>query len=394
MSRKDMGMKEDRKKEQAVQRCGVLQCCEPSAVIVSAQAARILGFQKPWSMLYSKQELQEELKTFHQRLYRREYIQSSEGREPAVYRCELKAPEQWIQFVIHTYEAYSFALVFDVSEQMKGKCRLEQAMTYNTQQNNHPEFDEVLQGKIRYAYQPIVEAATGEVFAYEALMRPQGRLLTTPEAILHCAQDRSQLERIEIITWQQAIAQFAGQCARCPDAKLFINSLPQVPFAKHMMQELEEQHADILPRIVMELLEAEVLEKDSYLEKERFLKRWGAQIAIDDFGSGYNQELRLLQLTMQYIKIDSRLIDGIAGDELRQELVQNIITFAHHHDIRVIAEGIETQADMRYLLHHGIDLLQGYYIGRPQYAVQDIAAKVKREIQKERQGWRKKRKGK
>lgn len=243
------------------------------------------------------------------------------------------------------------------------------------------EFDEVLnENKIRYAFQPIVDARTAEVFAYEALMRPQGKRLTTPEDILNCANERAQLYRVEVITWQQAICQFAQQCSSFPNTKLFINSLPQVPLLKSVMNDLEQRFPQIMPRIVMELLESEILEKNTFGEKQRFLKRWGGEIAIDDYGSGYNQELRLLQLKIHYIKIDAQLIFGIAKDEMRQELVCNIITFAHHHNIRIIAEGIENQADLQYVLSKGIDMVQGFYIGKPKFTLQDIGEGVKQEI--------------
>ena len=104
------------------------------------------------------------------------------------------------------------------------------------------------------------------------------------------------------------------------------------------------------------------------------------KLALDDFGSGYSNELRILSMEPDIVKIDMGLIQGISHNQDKQKLVKNIISFAHSKGIELVAEGVEDQADLSWLVWADVDHVQGFYTGKPRFELSDIAYGVKNEI--------------
>lgn len=234
--------------------------------------------------------------------------------------------------------------------------------------------------RVSYAFQPIVDAKTGAVLGFEALMRPNSDILKTPSDVMQVAKTQKQLHRVEYMTWTQSLSHFSQQVAIDKQWKLFINSIPSIPMLDEIKQYLEEHYHEYLSKIVIELLESEEIEHSYMLSKQDFCRRWHAQTALDDFGSGYSSDHRLFNAQADYVKIDMEFITNIARDKGRQMLVKSVVSFAHSHDIKVIAEGVETHEDLVYLIQHDIDYLQGYYIAKPAYAIKDIEESKQQEI--------------
>ncbi len=86
---------------------------------------------------------------------------------------------------------------------------------------------------------------------------------------------------------------------------------------------------------------------------------------MDDFGAGYSGESTLLALTPDYVKVDMSIVRGIDQDANRQSLFSHFVSYARSCGIQVIAEGVETEAELRTLIELGADYLQGYYLGTP-----------------------------
>lgn len=95
------------------------------------------------------------------------------------------------------------------------------------------------------------------------------------------------------------------------------------------------------------------------------LKRLGPSIAIDDFGTGYSSLNYLKQFPIDVLKIDRSFVDGLPAGERDAQIAQAIIAMAHSLRLSVIAEGVETQAQLDFLQAHGCDEVQGFYLGRP-----------------------------
>lgn len=251
--------------------------------------------------------------------------------------------------------------------------------------NGHKELNSILDGnQVRYAFQPIVSAKDGSIHGYEALMRPQGDILTSPQDIMLMARAQSQLYRVEYLTWTQSIKQFLEAKPACCDVKLFINSIPSIPMLDDLIKELERAYAHQLPNLVVELIETDEIEQQYLQVKQDFMIRWNGKMAIDDFGSGYNSDTTLLNTEADYIKIDIELIHQINQDVNRQLMVKNIIAFAHQKGTDVIAEGVETKEEMKTLIELDVDYMQGYYLGKPDFEVKNIMEHIKQEIQEYR----------
>ena len=233
---------------------------------------------------------------------------------------------------------------------------------------------------IRYQFQPIVDAATGDIFAYEALMRPQSDAISTPEQLLSLARSQSMLPQIERLTWFQALACFTTQPFSQTGCRLFVNSIASQALSEPDIREIERLYGPYLNRLVMELTEEERPDSDAMQHKLRLAGRWNAGLALDDFGMGYNSEAILVDTPLQYVKLDMSIIRHIDIDQSRLKLLQNLISYSRERGIAVIAEGVETREEMRVLIENGVDYLQGFYLGRPSYDVYTLPETLRADI--------------
>ena len=248
------------------------------------------------------------------------------------------------------------------------------------------ELNRILEGnRVRYAFQSIVSARTGEVYGYEALMRVQSEVFLSPLDLIRSAKSAARLYEVERMTWMNALDAFqrqidTGRVSR--DSHLFINTLSSSCIGPMDMETIEEEHADLLPRLVVEMLEGEEVNQ-GYLEiKKEFIKKWNSQIALDDFGTGYNSEYALLTIQPNIIKIDRSIVTGCDKDPSRRMIINNLVELAREKKILVLAEGVETEEEMRTLISCDIDLLQGYYLARPTFEPQPLALELSWKIRR------------
>lgn len=302
-------------------------------------------------------------------------------------RIKVSAGISWLPKDAEDYETLvrhaDFAM-YEVKNIQKGGIR---AFNEEHYQHNNLLFDgrqELMnileEQRVQYAFQPIVNARTAELLGFEALMRPLSDILKTPLDVMRVARTQKQLHRVEYMTWAQALSRFSQQTSKDTTWKLFINSIPSIPMLDELKAILEKRYRDYLSNIVIELLESEEVEQAYMQTKQDFCMRWNAQTALDDFGSGYSSDHRLFNSQANYVKIDMEFIKDIAHDAGRQMLVQNVVNFAHSKQILVIAEGVENYEDLRYLIQHDIDYLQGYCLGKPSFVVHDIDASIRQQI--------------
>ncbi|WP_268745428.1 putative bifunctional diguanylate cyclase/phosphodiesterase [Methylomarinum vadi] len=119
-------------------------------------------------------------------------------------------------------------------------------------------------------------------------------------------------------------------------------------------------------RLMIELTEGVVIDNiEDTVDKMQALKRMGVGISIDDFGTGYSSLSYLKQLPISQLKIDQNFVRDIVSDPNDAVIVETIINMAHNLELNVIAEGVENQAQMDYLLAKGCVHFQGYFFGRP-----------------------------
>ena len=120
-------------------------------------------------------------------------------------------------------------------------------------------------------------------------------------------------------------------------------------------------------QIILEILESISISNDNLiLEQLVKLKGMGFKLAIDDFGSENSNFSRLLQLKVDYIKIDGSFIKELDSNKNSQEIVKSILTFSHNLGYEVIAEFVYNEKIYEIVKNLGIDLAQGYFIGKPE----------------------------
>lgn len=236
---------------------------------------------------------------------------------------------------------------------------------------------------VRYALQPIVSAIDGSVYGYEFLMRPMMEQLTDLDALFRLARAQFKLQQIEEMTWQETLARFAHliQVGKIPPGvKAFINSVGSQELSWQTIGQLEERYANIIQRVVLEITENEETQNETGKRKKAHIARWGGLLALDDYGTGYNSEALLVNISPDIVKIDISFIRKVDSDKDRLELVQSLVSYAKSRGILVLAEGVENAGELETLIACGVDYLQGFYLGYPDFEVTEPAPERSAEI--------------
>jgi len=217
-----------------------------------------------------------------------------------------------------------------------------------------------------YAFQPIVDTVAREVISYEALIRgiasePAFRVLEQVPVDLRHQFDQD--SRILAITHA---ARLGLQC------NLNLNFLPRsLELCADAVGSTCKAAADNglpLERIVLEVTEGEIIQ--DHMLFAALLNEYrgtGIKLAIDDFGAGYSGLNLLAEFQPDQVKIDMNLVRGIEKHGARQAIVRAIAQVCGDLGIEVIAEGVETLPEFRWLEDHEIRLFQGYLFAKPAF---------------------------
>lgn len=214
------------------------------------------------------------------------------------------------------------------------------------------------------AYQPIVDTHTGQVWAYEALVRgPQGE----SAASILGRVDADNRYAFDQACRVQALRTAAGLGLGC---RLSINFLPNAVYepAACIRTTLRTAQSLALPtdRIIFEVTEGEkVLDRAHLQAIFTEYARLGFLIAIDDFGAGYSGLNLLAEFQPDIIKLDMELTRGVDANPARRAIVRGVLCVCEELDILPIAEGVETLDEAKALRDLGVGLMQGYLFARP-----------------------------
>ncbi|MCR5459689.1 MAG: EAL domain-containing protein [Acetatifactor sp.] len=213
---------------------------------------------------------------------------------------------------------------------------------------------------INYVFQPIFLPDGKTVYAWEALMRPTD--MTVTDLIAEYSK-RDKLHVLEVATFFGAMQAFF---LRGYEEKVAINSFPcdcMRPEEADVF--LDYFGEDIRSRMIIENLEYPYFSPEHWKEKNRSVRFMDNMLAADDFGTGINNMELIEFMSPHIVKLDRELISGIDHIREKQENVKKLVPLFHSKKILVVAEGIEEKEEFEYLLGLGIDLYQGYYLGRP-----------------------------
>ncbi|MBU5482245.1 EAL domain-containing protein [Blautia sp. MSJ-19] len=231
---------------------------------------------------------------------------------------------------------------------------------------------------VTYYFQPLISARTGEIEAYEALMRSDLPILKRPDVVMKIAREEGALREIERMTMFHATGRFMELKEKNKikgDALLFLNSIASQHMEEKDEIEFARRFGSLQEQMVIEITEEESLDYHA-LEHKKRAPGFSGVFALDDYGSGYSNEKSLLDLAPKYIKVDLSIIRDIDTDPDKQQIVENIVAYAHKRGMKIVAEGLETPEEIRKVLELEVDILQGFYLARPEAVPGEINPKA------------------
>jgi len=221
-------------------------------------------------------------------------------------------------------------------------------------------------------YQPQVDLISGRIIGMEALVRWQrpGTGLVSPLDFIPLAEETGLIVPIGEWVLRTACAQNrAWQEAGLPALQMSVNiaarQFQQQNLAEVVARVLQETGLD--PRwLMLEITESTVMrDAGAAVETLREIGSLGVGLSVDDFGTGYSSLSYLKRFPLNCLKIDKSFIDDITTDPNDAAITTAIISMAGSLEIKVIAEGVETLAQLNFLRARGCDAMQGYYFSKP-----------------------------
>ncbi len=214
--------------------------------------------------------------------------------------------------------------------------------------------------------QPIVDAKTLKTDKYECLVRmiDEDENIISPYHFL----DISKKSKLYLEITKKVISSAFKVFSQLPDKSFSINISVEDLTNKTNMEFLKQKikEYDIASRLVLEIVESEGIENfEEIIPLVNELKQLGCEISIDDFGTGYSNFAYLMQLNVDYIKIDGSLIKDIDHNINSQIISKTILDFAVQLELKTVAEFIHNESVMHYTQEMGIDYLQGFHLGEP-----------------------------
>lgn len=223
-------------------------------------------------------------------------------------------------------------------------------------------------GALRSVYQPIFDLEHDRVIGFEALTRFTATPARAPDAWFADAGRVGLGAQLESATMRAALAILPDLPA---GVRLALNVSPDALLAGAVTEALRQVE---LGRIVLEVTEhAEVSEYTALRRVIDPMRARGLLLAVDDAGAGYSSFRHILRLEPDVIKLDIALVRDIDLDRTRRALAAALIRFARETGSRVVAEGVETEAELAALRELRVDEAQGYLLGRPMPLAEALA---------------------
>jgi len=256
---------------------------------------------------------------------------------------------------------YSVDLDVALSKQLNLRAKLKKAIS-------NEEFE--------LYYQPQIDAVSGDIVGLEALLRwPEEQGFISPDEFIPLAEETGEI--VPLSNWVLDNASRYNQSLidrGIASVVMAVNvssiQFQRSNFVEHLQHTLQanglEPH-----RFEVELTESVLFDNtEQVIFKLQQIKQLGVKVSIDDFGTGYSSLNYLKRLPMDKLKIDRSFIRDIVTDKRDAAISRAIIAMAHHLDIRVIAEGVENEAQVALLRKSLCDEYQGYYFAKPMPADQ------------------------
>lgn len=222
----------------------------------------------------------------------------------------------------------------------------------------HPQY-------IKFAYQPIYKIEDNSIYGFEGLMRPAP---FSPVEFIEQVAKMDKLHLIEEITNYYGVKHFMDAGL---EGRLFLNTFPSVCMRIHKAKKVARLGGEEMSnRLVYEVVEYTKFERYAWAMKKVAFKSEGANplLAIDDFGTGRNIDDECLNFyEPDIVKIDRKYVSNIDNDIEKQKVVEDMIEELRDRNITILAEGVETLEEFNYFKAVGVDLMQGFFLGKPMF---------------------------
>jgi len=227
-------------------------------------------------------------------------------------------------------------------------------------------------GQMYLHYQPQVHAHSGKCFGVEALARWRHPLLgdVSPLKFIPIAEESGLIEALGNWVMEEASRQLgAWRAEGIGDLRMAVNLSAQQLRSPGLVQAVDamlKRHGLKGSDLELEITESVAMENpERAIGQLQGLRDLGIQLAIDDFGTGYSSLAYLKRLPIQVLKLDRTFVRDIETDPSDAEISAATLALAHNLDLKVTAEGVETEAQRDYLLRHQCDFMQGFLFSKP-----------------------------
>ncbi len=216
-------------------------------------------------------------------------------------------------------------------------------------------------------FQPILAFGTGEILAYEGLIRgPETSRLHTPTKLFDAAANAGLLTELNMLCALKVVRQFARLGLKC---QLFLNVTPQTVLeVKDDVLRITRFITDCgldIAQVTIELTESQFISDRSIFRKALMLFRSaGFRVALDDLGEGFSSLRLWSELQPDFVKIDMHFVQGVSENSVKYHFLKSLQHIAEGCGSSLVAEGVETAADFCILRDLGIHNAQGFLIGR------------------------------
>jgi len=226
----------------------------------------------------------------------------------------------------------------------------------------------IQENRLRLAYQPIVESATGHIGHYEALLRLIGDdgKISSAGALIPVAERMGLIDMIDHIVLEMVVKELEAS----PNISIAFNvsnlTTDNQEWLAHITQYLRG-NPEIASRMIVEITETAAqrdLRRTAYFVAS--LQALGCQVALDDFGSGYTSFRQLKALSVDMVKIDGAFIKDLVDNADNRFFVKTLLDFTKGFGLASVAEFVEKGETAKMLMELGVDMMQGYYFGKPE----------------------------
>jgi len=221
-------------------------------------------------------------------------------------------------------------------------------------------------------YQPIVSMKRRSIVGFEGLSRgwdTQNKSMIPAPLLFESASQQGLSLELDYLCRSRILEEFGSLLKIDPEFILTLNIdsatvLGGSPWNSNLKAQVAK--AGLTPRnVVIEILESAVKDVQELLRFVASYREAGYLIAMDDVGAGHSNLNRIPLVKPDIIKVDRFLVEGVDRDFYKQEVFKSVLSMARHLGTVIIAEGVETEGELATLLELGVDMIQGYYFGRP-----------------------------